>query len=561
MAQALGAQQPRRRGGAGAPEPLFRNLRIMVHAEGHMRTHVLRAHVTRHGGKLVPPGDGASCDYLCCDKATSEDKIKELWGSDRQDALLALHNTFISQSVVAGRRLPVCDFVRLGQAPAAGSPAKAAPSVPSPSALGKRAASQTDSAENKNKVAAIFLQQPKGPPMHHVKDKGYVYWWSSGFTPSSAVAAFDMDHTILRPLGGRTHPKDEDDWQFMNEPALKAKLKGLVSEGKCIVLISNQGALERAEDRLKGLENKLQRVQRALGLPLAFYAGYGKVSRFRKPAPGLWEQLTADFMQRGVGVMKRESFFCGDAAGRPEGGKNWKGTAKKDQAKDFSDSDRRFAINAGVDFFTPEQFFLGSDPLALEPSFCPGLDPSTVPRTSASAYASISLPGGQEMVILVGSPGSGKSSLAKAVFQIKGYEWVNQDTLKTFENCLKKSNEALTNGKSVVIDNTNPESATRKRYIDLAKKSKKAVRCVWVSTPRELAQHLNLVRHIAGTSENPIVPDIAFQKFEEKFEPPDVREGFQEVIKWDFAVGPKTFKEGEEQVFNWRLTPWKISHF
>ena len=35
------------------------------------------------------------------------------------------------------------------------------------------------------------------------------------------------------------------------------------------------------------------------------------------------------------------------------------------------------------------------------------------------------------------------------------------------------------------------------------------------------------------------VPDIAFQKFEEKFEPPEVREGFQEVIKWDFAVGPK----------------------
>ena len=33
MAQALGAQQPRRREGAGAPEPLFRNLRIMVHAE------------------------------------------------------------------------------------------------------------------------------------------------------------------------------------------------------------------------------------------------------------------------------------------------------------------------------------------------------------------------------------------------------------------------------------------------------------------------------------------------------------------------------------------------
>ena len=35
------------------------------------------------------------------------------------------------------------------------------------------------------------------------------------------------------------------------------------------------------------------------------------------------------------------------------------------------------------------------------------------------------------------------------------------------------------------------------------------------------------------------VPDVAFEKFEEKFVPPDVQEGFEEVITWDFAVGPK----------------------
>ena len=162
-----------------------------------MRTHVLQAHVTRHGGKLVPPGDGSNCDFLCCDKGTRDEKIKELWGSEASEKLLALHNTFISQSVVAGRRLPYGDFLRMGQAPAS----EAVPPAPSPSSLGKRAASQTDSTEHKNKVAAIFLQQPKGPPMHHAKDKGYVSWWSSDFTPKSSVAAFDMDHTILRPMG------------------------------------------------------------------------------------------------------------------------------------------------------------------------------------------------------------------------------------------------------------------------------------------------------------------------------------------------------------------------
>ena len=35
------------------------------------------------------------------------------------------------------------------------------------------------------------------------------------------------------------------------------------------------------------------------------------------------------------------------------------------------------------------------------------------------------------------------------------------------------------------------------------------------------------------------VPDIAFDKFEEKFVPPDLQEGFRDVIKWEFAVGPK----------------------
>jgi len=52
---------------------------------------------------------------------------------------------------------------------------------------------------------------------------------------------------------------------------------------------------------------------------------------------------------------------------------------------------------------------------------------------------------------------------------------------------------ALNKKKSVVIDNTNPQVATRKRYIDIAKQCKVPVRCVWVSTPRDLAEHLNLV--------------------------------------------------------------------
>ena len=44
-----------------------------------------------------------------------------------------------------------------------------------------------------------------------------------------------------------------------------------------------------------------------------------------------------------------ESFYCGDAAGRPK---------TDTRPKDFSDSDIKFAANAGLKFMTPEELFL-----------------------------------------------------------------------------------------------------------------------------------------------------------------------------------------------------------
>lgn len=45
-----------------------------------------------------------------------------------------------------------------------------------------------------------------------------------------------------------------------------------------------------------------------------------------------------------------DSFYCGDAAGRPLG---WAPKKKKD----FSSSDRLFAMNIGIKFVTPEEHF------------------------------------------------------------------------------------------------------------------------------------------------------------------------------------------------------------
>lgn len=64
----------------------------------------------------------------------------------------------------------------------------------------------------------------------------------------------------------------------------------------------------------------------------------------------------------------KESFFCGDAAGRPA---NCEPNKKK---KDFSSADRLFALNVKLKFFTPEEYFLSwKTPTFILPEFCPAL--------------------------------------------------------------------------------------------------------------------------------------------------------------------------------------------
>jgi bifunctional polynucleotide phosphatase/kinase len=84
-----------------------------------------------------------------------------------------------------------------------------------------------------------------------------------------------------------------------------------------------------------------------LKIPMLFLAAT-KSDQFRKPAVGAWEYLKNKVF-KGCSIDMKNSFYCGDAAGRPK-------TATA--PKDFSDSDIKFAFNAGLAFKTPEEFFL-----------------------------------------------------------------------------------------------------------------------------------------------------------------------------------------------------------
>ena len=134
----------------------------------------------------------------------------------------------------------------------------------------------------------------------------------------------------------------------MYTPQVKQTLQRLYQdEGYKIVFITNQNGIASGKTKVPDFRRKVESVVETLGVPIQLFAATAKHCVFRKPRPGVWEYLEK-YRNGNIQIDQSNSFYCGDAAGRVRG----KGK------KDFSCSDRLFALNAGLKFYVPEELFL-----------------------------------------------------------------------------------------------------------------------------------------------------------------------------------------------------------
>jgi len=230
---------------------------------------------------------------------------------------------------------------------------------------------------------------------------------------------------------------------------------------------------------------------------------------------------------------KSSSFFVGDAAGRQF----------QKRKGDFASTDRKWSLNVGIKFYTPEEFFLQLP--AHQDVMLPGFHVSSLP--DLPLYTPTSLPllptSGSEIILFVGYPCLGKTTFFRRFFEPAGYMHVNQDTLKTRSKCARIVRDILQSELSCAVDNTNRDRATRKVYVDLAREFNVPIRCFIFTGSIELAWHNNLYRAFnlspPLTAKEParkLLPYSAFTSFLQNYEEPCSDEGYSEIkrINWVF---------------------------
>lgn len=316
----------------------------------------------------------------------------------------------------------------------------------------------------------------------------FVIYKVDGFRHRKMIAGFDLDHTLIKPKSKAVIPKDIDDWQWL-KPEVPEVIRGLYKKGYCIMVFTNQ----TFEWRVQQVKNIIDALGRESGgIPLKAFILFG--ADYRKPEKNIWEQEVTKEWD------KKKSFYCGDALGRHA---------------DWSDVDRGFANNVGIGFKSPEEIFSGGASENEGKKDCNGKRKPCV----------CMLPDGyREVVVMVGFPGSGKTTLALDVFGgTNRYVILHGDDLKTSKKMISVGRTHLEAGKSVVFDATNPSRAKRAEFIGLAKEFGVSVRCIYVSTGMDESIKRNNEREKG-------VPRIAYNMYKKGFEMPDISEGCSVVI-------------------------------
>ncbi|KAI8131010.1 hypothetical protein FF38_04306 [Lucilia cuprina] len=344
---------------------------------------------------------------------------------------------------------------------------------------------------------------------------------SKGVTASKKIASYDIDGTIIKTKSGNVFPKTSDDW-MLNYPEIPKKLKSLKDDGFKICFFTNQGGISKGKVDVNEFKEKIKQIIAKLQVPIQVFVATGD-GYYRKPLPGMWEYLEKEKNQN-VKIERERSFYVGDAAGRPEVGK---GVNKR--RKDHSLADRSYAKNLGVPFYTPEEHFLGvkqEEWIRLE--FDPMVDNTDLPLLEPT---DAKIPSDEcEMIIMMGLPGSGKSHFVQNHLAPLGYTVANADTVGSTQSCLKICEKSLVSNKSCVVDNTNVDVDSRKKFIELAKKYKIKCRCFMMNVSVAQVKHNIAFRQLTDNKHSKI-NDMVFNMMKKKYNIPTLTEGFAEIVK------------------------------
>ena len=127
-----------------------------------------------------------------------------------------------------------------------------------------------------------------------------------------------------------------------------------------------------------------------------------------------------------------------------------------------------------------------------------------------------------EIIIMVGYPGSGKTTIANHIINNNNnYVHIQSNNFKSnIKKMIKYSLQYINNNQSIIFDGTNNTIQKRHLYIELSHKYNYNIRCIHLTNSLSTSFKFNKLRKNE-------IPKVAYFIYKKYYEEPNIIEGFK----------------------------------
>tara|TARA_B110001469_G_scaffold127557_1_gene148978 strand:- start:2921 stop:4012 length:1092 start_codon:yes stop_codon:yes gene_type:complete len=337
-------------------------------------------------------------------------------------------------------------------------------------------------------------------------DSCYYLYLDTQFDKNKSTISFDFDGTLM----------DFKTDEIMDITIQKVKQLSNIFN---IVVFSNQMGIDRNKTTHNIVQSRFDMFLKSINVPIhIFYST--KKDKYRKPYIGMFELFKSLVNQPSIDIQ----WYCGDAAGRHS---------------DFSTSDLYFAHNIGIQFKVPEEIFencinpelacknIKALELYKKDIWKNGLLDNHLQLLNIKNVKekghdiNINL-GSKNLILLVGPPGSGKSSLSTHYSEKHNLGIISRDINPSKKYRENKFNQYMIDDKlnGIIIDDLNNTEQSRNIWINKVKyKPGWEIIIIYINIYKRESIHLCNYRF--HYNEKKYIPTVVIHKYYKYLEPPN----------------------------------------